>query len=422
MSTSPAELTRSQLARAIGRYAQRLHGRLGQEHHVVSPLGAWLLVALCSSLSTDAGRAALREVLGAPPEEAAAAASDLISTPHPAVGTAAGLWVRASLLTNRARAWQEALPESMETGDLPSQPELDSWADRHTFGLVKQFPLQLDPSTALVLATALATKVSWQVPFELVDAAALGASTPWSRRLRKVLSTPAAHGPGRPVVPVSHDQFLAVTERAGTVAVHIAVAREGLCVASVIAGPDVAPGDVIAAAYDIALCEAGQRGAVERLSLFDLPLGKAPLWEITEEQAQTSSPDGKEERYRTVLPAWSAQTNVDLGGNGLGFAEAADGVAAAIGLGEHHYVARQSALARYSRTGFEAAAVTGLAVAMAALVGRPGTRRTATVRFGHSFAAVAFVTGARNLGPKFARWDGVPVFSAWVTKPEDASE
>jgi hypothetical protein len=419
----PAELTPPQLARAIAQYAERLHSRLGGEHHVVSPFGAWLLVALCSLLATDASRAAsLCDVLGAPSEQAAAAASELISRPHPAVGTAAALWVRASSWTDRARAWRESLPEAFETGDLPSQQELDAWADHHTFGLIKQFPLTLDASTAVVLASALATKVSWETPFELVDATLLGTSTTWPTRLRKVLRTPAPRSAGRSAAALGHDQFLAATERAGTVAVHIAVAREGLWVASVIAEQRVASADVIAAAYDIACREADRRGSVERLSLFDLPLGDGPLCEITEERVQTSSPDGKEQSYRTVLPAWSARTNVDLAGNGLGFDETATDVAAAIGLDRPRYGAKQSAFARYSRTGFEAAAVTGLAVTMAALAGHPGTRRTATIRFGHPFAAVAVVAGSRNLGAQFARWEGVPVFSAWVTEPEDASE
>jgi hypothetical protein len=310
----------------------------------------------------------------------------------------------------------------METGGLPSRQEIDEWADHHTFGLIKRFPLRLDPSTALVLATALATKVSWQTPFELVDAAELGSSSPWSSLLRKALSTPAAPGGGRPVARLGHDQFLASTQRAGTVAVHIATAREGLRVVSVIAEQHTASADVVATAYDIARREADESGAVGRLSLFDLPLGEGALWQITEEHVQTSSPSGTEERYRTVLPAWSAQTEVDLAGEGLGFAEAAEDVARAIGLGDHRYAAKQSAVARYSRSGFEAAAVTGLAVALAAQLGRPGTRRTATLRFGHPFAAVAVVADARNVGQQFVRWDGIPVFSAWVSEPQDASE
>ena len=66
------------------------------------------------------------------------------------------------------------------------------------------------------------------------------------------------------------------------------------------------------------------------------------------------------------------------------------------------------------RVGFEAAAVTGLAVAMAMRVPRTGLIRTAELRFGHPFAVVAVPAG--DPGP----WRGLPVFSAWVAQPEDA--
>jgi hypothetical protein len=420
MTTRPTELARPELARAIARYAERLHARLGGEHHVVSPLGAWLIVALCSSLSAESRPSDLSEVLGATPEQAAASASHLVDAPHPAVGTAAALWVRAALMTSRVRTWQAALPPAMEVGSLPTQGQLDAWAERHTFGLIKRFPLEVGPDVAFLIATVLATKVSWEVPFELVDASELGPASPWRARLHRALATPLTPGGGGRVPDRRHEQFLAMTDRAGMVAVHVAASREGLSVVSVMAEQEVAPVDVIATAYDIAWREATQPRSVERLSLFDLPVGPGPLCEIGEEPAQTSAPDGREERYRSVLPAWSAQTAVDLGGEELGFGPAAGDIAAALGLDDYRYEAKQSAFARYSRTGFEAAAVTGLAVALTAFVGRPGARRTATLRFGHPFAAVAVVTGSRAGNERYPAWAGLPVFSAWVVRPEEA--
>src|SRR6266702_1470993 len=51
---------------ALGRYAERLHARAGQGHHVVSPLGAWMVVALCAAVSGDEqARGELAGVLGA---------------------------------------------------------------------------------------------------------------------------------------------------------------------------------------------------------------------------------------------------------------------------------------------------------------------------------------------------------------------
>jgi len=80
-------------------------------------------------------------------------------------------------------------------------------------------------------------------------------------------------------------------------------------------------------------------------------------------------------------------------------------------------------MARYSAVGFEAAAVTGLAVLVSARVSRPGRRRTATVRFAHPFAVVAAAfddTRAYHASPVPSAWHGLPVFSAWVSEPTDA--
>ena len=74
--------------------------------------------------------------------------------------------------------------------------------------------------------------------------------------------------------------------------------------------------------------------------------------------------------------------------------------------------------------GFEAAAVTGFMVATSRVRTQPGIRRTAHVRFGHPFAVVAAAFDDSRRDPRAApistRWNGVPVFSAWVSEPCDA--
>src|SRR5204862_3022703 len=176
--------------------------------------------------------------------------------------------------------------------------DLDRWAADRTLGLIKRFPIVLTPEDWCVLATALATRVSWEVPFDVVDAAALGPS-PWATRLRHVLRTP---------LDPRHRQYVVRTERAGIVAVHVAEARGGLVVGSVIAAdPDVSAADVLAAAEETITAEARRQRPHERVSLFDLPLGDAPVWSIVEEEVETSAPQGQEERIVSVLPGWTAQ-------------------------------------------------------------------------------------------------------------------
>ncbi len=383
----------------------------------MSPLGAWMVVALCAAVSGDEqARGELAEVLGADPVSAAVFAAGLLADPHPLVAAGAGVWVRPARETARIKQWRAGLPAVVDTGDIPAQEEIDRWAAERTLGLIERFPIELTSDVVCLLASALASRVSWEVPFDVVDAAALGPN-PWSARLRRVLRPPR----GDP----RHRQYLAGTARAGTVGVHLTGARGGLLVGSVIAADQSIPaGDVLAVAEEIVTAEARQAGSVARLSLFDLPLGDGPVWSIREEQADTTAPDDREEQVICVLPAWSAQTDLDLRGDqALGFAAAARGLAEALELGDWRYDARQAAMARYSAVGFEATAVTGLAVAMSAKVSRPGRRRVATVRFAHPFAVVAAAFDdrqARHASPVPGAWHGLPVFSAWVSEPADA--
>lgn len=403
---------------AVARYAQRLHEAAGERHHVASPLGAWLVLALCGPASSGAARAELAEVLGLDVDQAAAAASGLLSAPHPLVAAAAGVWRREDVATEALSKWLAGLPGTVDTGTLAGQADLDDWARRSTLGLIEKFPLELTAETMLVLATALATKISWDQPFDVAPASALGPHSAWAGTLSGVLRTPQQSR--------GHTQFIATADPAGEVAVHTAWARDGLLVTSVAALPGVPAADVLAAA-----CQLASRIAtgwpVARRSLFTLPLGPAPLWEITEQQVQTTSPDGREERCTAVLPAWSADSTHDLSGHpGLGFGAAAAALASLAGLDQFAYEARQAAVARYSRTGFEAAAVTALSVAMSMPRFRTGVLRTAELRFGQPYAVVAVTTdpddGVEYRTPKASRWRGLPVFSAWITQPEDADD
>ncbi len=258
----------------------------------------------------------------------------------------------------------------------------------HTFGLIDRFPLQHD-ELVLVLASALATKVSWEVPFELAPAVSLGTS-PWATRLSQVLRTPDA----------GHTQYIAVTPDAGDVIVHIAGAVGGLIVVSVAAGPEVPADRVLATAHRIGIKHATFT-SVDHRDLADLPLGEGPMWLVREVVAGS-------DRCIALLPAWSATSEQDLSDPSLGFQAAIDAIAPVPGP----WQAGQSAMARYSRTGFEAAAATGMFRAM----GMPqlATRREAQLRFAHPYAAVAITTdpGGRGSGP----WHGLPVFSAWVSQ------
>jgi hypothetical protein len=392
------------VAGAVARYAERVHAIAGARHHVASPLGAWLLLALAAPASNGADREALSEALGCDVPAAAAAPATILADPYPPVAAAAAVWTAAGFGgTGEFRRWLAELPAAVSAGELPDQPALDAWAREHTFGLIDTFPVDTGHAV-LVLATALATKVSWELPFVLAPASTLGAASPWTGRLHRVLRTPT--GPGTH----GHTQFIAATPAAGEVIVHAAAAAGGLLVVSVAAEPDVPAAKVLAAAYDI-----GHRLAagadVARCDLAALPLGEGPLWRLAEVTAPASG-------CIAVMPAWSASSRHDLTDPALGFATAVRSLIPSV----EGWDARQAAMARYSRTGFEAAAVTAAAIRVAAQI--PARHRVAELRFGHPYAVVAVATdtagGREEPRSGVSPWHGLPVFSAWVSEPDDA--
>jgi hypothetical protein len=208
------------------RYAERCHEAAGDEHHVASPLGAWLVLALAGEATSGEVREELADALGCDVATAAATAATLLDHPHPLVAAAAAAWRRPGIVTDALTRWLGALPDSVDSGDIPSQPAADSWARERSLGLIDRFPLVLTPEVVVVLASALATRVSWHPPYALAPAADLGGRSAWAGKLTRVLRAPE-HGHA--------GQYIAMTDRAGDVAVHTARARGGLSVTSVIA-------------------------------------------------------------------------------------------------------------------------------------------------------------------------------------------
>jgi hypothetical protein len=310
--------------------------------------------------------------------------------------------------TAHFRSWQRSLPARVSSGDIPGQAALNDWVREHTLGLIDRFPVSAG-GVHLLLATALATRVSWQVPFGLAPAAELGHASAWSSQLTHVLRTPD------PEHQRGHRRFIAATAEAGDVAVHAAAGQHGLLVYSVAAAPGVPAASVLTVAYRIA-CADAIGGPVTRRDLGELPLGDGPAWRIGEE-----SPARGPDICTAVLPAWSANSSHDLDEPSLGFGAAKN----ALAPGPDPWRATQAAMARYSRTGFEAAAVTAMIV-RASLARPGGRRRVAELRFGHPYGVVAVAVDGNdgNRAPHSGQraWHGVPVFSAWVAQPQDATE
>lgn len=287
-------------------------------------------------------------------------------------------------------AWL-VLAVAAQAGPVPTKAALDEWANEHTLGLIPEFPLADATDVAVLLASALATRATWIEPFGVADAASL--ESPWSSGLSEVLIDRHSSG------------HLVETADAGLVGVHIAYAQDDLIVVSVIGSEGVDQTKVFGAAHDISVAAANRTLRTRRLS--DVPLGDHGFFSVNE----VTYP-GAREQCTTVLPAWEVTSDLGLLADPeLGFAVAVDALA-----GELPVAARQVALARYGRHGFEAAAIT-YAIAGSAPSFKPSTARVATLRFCHPYAVVATTLGRGDDDP----WAGLPVFAAWVERPSEVS-
>jgi hypothetical protein len=412
----------------VSAYARRVSAAVLEQQRaasVSSALGVWLLLAACVSAAEGSDRAALEEALGCSSDEASRLLAGFVAAPPPALHAALAVWLRIVDATAEVTDWARGLPDSVSSGFMPTQAEADAWAQRETLGLIRRFPMKIDDLTRVVLASALATKVSWEVPFDVVPAAKhLGGASPWRSVVSRLLWDGGAEG----------HAMIARTDAAGVVAVHLAVAREDLTVVSVSGAPDVDRVSVLAGGYEIAatVCGEWERTAC---SLYDLPLGPGHSWEISEREVRTSVAKPRLERIAGVsLPAWRAEDELDLTlAPAFGTAPALHALCELIGpRPDDERRATQAAVASFTRYGFEAAAVTAFGATASALrvAAERSIERTAVLRFDHPFAAVAIAgrpspprpsrSGSTPMGDE--SFHGLPLFSAWVHEPIEAEE
>jgi hypothetical protein len=422
VSTRPTE-ARPNLASLVDNYCRRVTPAVLEQHQsgsISSPLGIWLLLAACASAAAGSEREQLEDVLGCSASGAASLLGQFLEAPPPALHCALALWVSSTDRTTPLVEWSASLPKSVERGPMPAQADADAWAARRTSRLINEFPLQITELTRIILASVLASKVTWQRPFEIAQAAEhLRASSPWSGRVEHVLLDREAALPS----------MLAQTEAAGVVAVHFAVANEELAVVSVAADPGVDRHLAFEAAYEIG--RRARLGALTeaRCSLFDLPLGQGHSWEIFEEEvASHRAGDRSESIVSATLVDWSIGSDLDLlRAERFGVATALNALLGLIGPHKSgdEYEAVQSAAASYSSKGFEAAAITAFGIRLAAALAGPeekGLRRTARLFFDHPYAAIALAGRPSDFsGQGAGRTElfGLPLFSAWVAEPRE---
>ncbi|WP_278264232.1 serpin family protein [Nocardia sp. AG03] len=139
----------------------------GGEDTVVSAAGVWPLLAILAGCAEGPTRAELVAAAGVPAEYAHAAGLELLKTLDASreVTTAIGAWVRPELPLREE--WVRSMPAGT-VGTLRGSAQLDAWARDHTDGLIEKFPVPITERTLFALATALLARTRWAKQFDEV--------------------------------------------------------------------------------------------------------------------------------------------------------------------------------------------------------------------------------------------------------------
>ncbi|MEU2037612.1 serpin family protein [Nocardia niwae] len=360
----------------------------GEQDFVVSGPGVWPLLALLASAADGPAREELATAAGVPAangrDEALRLLRDLRRSE--AVSAALGMWVGPDLPLHES--WPRALPEGV-LARLAGQAELDSWAARHTDGLIERFPVTVDPGALLVLATALVAKTRWRAPFEV------GTLTPedgpWQGHRGPGLSRVSGDPANAAILDAPDPVTRVVVEGVADLDVHLLTGTG-------------APGVVLETGL------AALSGAVPIRS--GLPVGsEGPGLSVRSEPVLTGSA-----QLRIRLPPFEVRSTHDLlAASGL------FGLAAATDCTHGHFPAissfplcvgqgAQEVLARFGHDGFEAAAVTTFALRAVAAPLRHNHAPVVSVAFDRPFGFLAV-----------HRPSGLAVVAGWIATPPTTS-
>jgi hypothetical protein len=358
-----------------------------------SGLGIWPLLAMLATGAVADTERELLEALGLDADRAAALPQALLdgARTSPALRVALGVWAGPSIVLDPD--WAAALPPqtlgSLTGDNAADKTALDAWASANTGGIIEEMPVDLDAPAPieLLLASALLVRTKWRTQFE-ENTYAPFTTGPWAGR-----GTLLTASYGEDVLRIGDDATVLTVRGDSDIDVLLGLGRE-----------DLAPHAVLDALID-AVDPAWGRSAT------DLKPGEQAIGVQVSEYQGTAPQTGPEIGATTV--AFDVHEELDLTEDAaaLGLVAASDEQRARFDrlAARPLYVsqARQSCTSRFSATGFEAAAVTAIGMALAGFVPRFEHRHVRhTVTFDRPFAYLAV-----------HRPTGLVLVAGWVSDP-----
>lgn len=362
-----------------------------------SGLGVWPLLATLATGASGETAAELLAAVGTDAGRAGSITGSLLSAARssPGIGMALGVWAGSRITLDPD--WVGALPVDA-VGTLTGEPDTDEamlnrWAREGTDGMIERMPLDLTQRIDVVLASAIMVRTKWVTEFS--DITAQFRRGPWARlgQCRRLSNTIFDD-----VLRVSEDVSVLTVPGRDDVDVLLALGRNRLESKRV---------------FDVLVDAAGDR-AWGRSSVDMEPGEKAPGVKV-DEYRSSQRQLGPEVGVQTVRFSVSADIDLAEDAAALGLVRACDEDRARFDrlAAEPTYVsqATQSCVATFGATGFEAAALTSMAMARAGSVPQMRhTHRRASIVFDRPFAYLA-----RH------RPSGLILMGGWVEEPERAA-
>ncbi|MBR7835198.1 hypothetical protein KDL01_18135 [Actinospica durhamensis] len=357
---------------------------------------AWPLLGLLAHAADGPGRKELEHAVGLPANDARAGALEILGLLREmtATNSALGIWARAQCPLDPP--WTTGLPLGTVghlTGDpVRDGPLLDGWARQHTGGLIEKMPVEVDDETLLVLATAMSVRTSWIRPFTESGYPTWSDEGVWRDRRYYTLWRASRIVDRVSVAATNHGEItcLEILGKEG-VTVHLVIGEQGRSAREVLEGGLLARSGYGRRGGELRIGETAPALAVERVPdnepddrlLIHMPRFSVDASHDLLEHPEVFGLDTVTDRLRGHFPAISAQP--------LAVSQA-----------------RQSAAARFTAKGFEAAAVTAIALMAGGMPPVP-PRRVKQIR----------VELDRPFG-FFAshRASGLILAAGWVAEPE----
>jgi serine protease inhibitor len=384
------------VVRAVTDLTARWARTLPAGNTVVSGLGLWPLLAILATAADEPGRTELAQAAGV---DAAAGSGQALALVRAIEGSAdlhaaLGVWVHEQL--KLAETFDSVVPAPL-MGTLTGRaavdkPKLDAWAAEHTNDLIREMPVEINPDVMLVLASALSLRTTWVRPF--------------TEQIKRVNAGPWAGGRWHWLERVDSD--LDAVRRYGDLTV-ITVRGDADVDVLLGVGPGSQP-EVLAGLLDAAARPADGVPGSALIDQGEPGAELAPGLKV----GQTTAPRPD---LKLTLPSFNVEAEHDLlalrelfglttvtaDPGGHGHFSAISPVPLAVGQG------KQKVLARFFATGFEAAAVTSMAMLRTSMPTRQARRLEVALDQPFAFTAVL-------------RESRLPIVAGWVATPTEPGD